>query len=148
MLKFAIGTAVACLALVTAGAADNKGPTAKALDGAWTVLCYEKDGQPQADAIGMTVKADSGTITCSGKDGKPTMTLKVAFGPNGTVQVAEVSADTAAPAPAARAGVYVLTQDLLAISINEEVAATDPKPAAGQGGKARCNLVLKRESGK
>lgn len=149
MLKFALGTAVACFALVTSAAAeDNKAPTAKTLDGAWTVVCYEKDGEPQPEAKGMTVKAEAGMITCSGKDGKPVMTLKVVLGPNGTVQVTEVGADTAAPAPAARAGVYVLTQDILAISINEEAGA-DPKPAvAGQGGKARCNVILKRESTK
>lgn len=133
MFKFAIGTAVACLVLVTADAADNKAPTAKTLDGAWTVVCYEKDGQPQAEAVGMTVKAEAGTITCSGKDGKAAMTLKVVLGANGTVQVTEMGADATSPVSAARAGVYVLTQDLLAISINEEVAGTDPKPAEGQG---------------
>ncbi|MBY0456583.1 MAG: hypothetical protein K2V38_04545 [Gemmataceae bacterium] len=148
MFKFATSVAVACLALVTAAAADNKAPNAKTLDGAWTVVCYEKDGQSQADATGMKVKADAGTITCLGKDGKAAMTLKVAFGPNGTVQVTEVGADTAAPAAPARAGGYVLTQDMLAISINEEVAGTDPKPAEGQGGKARCNVILKRDAGK
>lgn len=146
MFKFALGTAVACLALATAIAAeDNKAPTAKTLDGAWTVVCYEKDGQPQDEAKGLTVKADAGTITCTGKDGKPAMTLKVVFGPNGTVQVTEAGADASAPAAAARAGVYVLTQDLLAISVNEEAGA-DPKPAvAGQGGRSRCNVILKRD---
>jgi hypothetical protein len=148
MFKFALGTAVACLALATAAAEENKAPTAKSLDGAWTVVCYEKDGQPQPEAKGMTVKADAGTITCSGKDGKVAMTLKVAFGPNGTVQVTEAGADATVPATPARAGVYVLTQDLLAISVNEEAGA-DPKPAVeGQGGRARCNVILKRDGAK
>lgn len=148
MYKFALGTAVACLAAVsTVSGQDNPAPTAKTLDGAWTVVCYEKDGQPQADARGMVVKADAGTVVCTGKDGKAAMTLRLAFGPNGTVQVTETGADTAAPAPAARAGVYVLTKDFLAISVNEEITGTTPRPAAveGQGGKARCNVILRRE---
>jgi hypothetical protein len=151
MYNFMLGTVVACFMLVAPVVAeDNKAPTSKTLDGSWTVVCYEKDGQPQPDAKGMTVKADAGTITCSGKDGKPAMTLKIVFGPNGTVQVTEAGADTLAPAPAARAGVYVLTRDVLAISINEEAAGADPKPVAveGQGGKARCNVILKREGAK
>ena len=85
-----LGVAVLSTALVGAAAAeDAKGVAGRSLDGAWTVVCYEKAGQPQADAKGMTVKAEGGTITCSGRDGKPSMTLKVAFGPNGTVQVTE-----------------------------------------------------------
>ena len=150
MYNFVLGTVVACFVLVTAaGAEDNKAPTAKSLDGAWTVVCYEKDGQPQAEAKGMTVKANAGTITCTGKDGKAGLTLKVAFGPNGTVQVTEVSADTTARATAARAGVYVLTQDILAISVNEEIAGADTKPVLeGQGGKARCNVILRRDGAK
>lgn len=45
------------------------------------------------------------------------------------MQVTEVGADAAASA-AARAGVYVLTQDYLAICVNEDAAGTDPKPVA------------------
>lgn len=148
MYKFAIGTTAAVLALTaTVAAQDNPAPTAKSLDGAWTVVCYEKDGQPQADARGMAVKAQAGTVTCTGKDGKTAMTVRLAFGPNGTVQVTETGADTSAPATAARAGVYVLTKDFLAISVNEEIDRTSTRPAAadGQGGKARCNLILRRE---
>ena len=53
MYKFALGTAVASLALVGAAAAENNpAPTAKTLDGAWTVVSYEKDGKAQADANG------------------------------------------------------------------------------------------------
>lgn len=147
MYKFALGTAVACLAVVaTAAGQDNLAPTAKTLDGAWTVVCYEKDGQPQADARGMVVKAEAGTVIFTGKDGKVALTLRLAFGPNGTVQVTETGADTAAAAPAARAGVYVLTKDFLAISVNEDTAGTTPRAAVeGQGGKARCNVILRRE---
>ncbi len=151
MFKFTLGTAVASLALVGAVAAENNpAPTAKTLDGAWTVVSYEKDGKAQADAAGMVVKAEAGTITCSGRDGKAALTLRVVLGPNGTVQVTEIGGESAAasaPAPAARAGVYVLTRDFLAISVNEEAAGTTPRPVAvdGQGGKARCSVILRRE---
>ncbi len=146
MLKFVFGLSVACFALAAPAAAESpKGPDAKSLDGAWTVVSYEKNGEAQADARGMTVKAEAGTITCSGKDGKAAMTLRVVFGQNGTVQVSEAIGD--ASATAARAGVYVLTQDVLAISVNEEASA-DTKAVEGQGGKARCAVILKREGAK
>jgi hypothetical protein len=146
MLKFVFGLSIACLALAAPAAADSpKGPDAKSLDGTWTVVSYEKNGEAQADARGMTVKAEAGTITCSGKDGKTAMTLKVVFGQNGTVQVNEANGDSATTV--SRAGVYVLTQDILAISINEEASA-DTKVVEGQGGKARCNVILKREGAK
>jgi hypothetical protein len=148
MYRYLLGTAVACCALVgMAAAEDVKGTTAKSLDGAWTVVSYEKNGQPQAEAKGMTVKADAGTITCSGRDGKPAMTLKVAFGPNGTVQVTEAAGDSSAPT-SARGGVYVLTQEYLAISVNDDAApaGADPKPVAGgPQARARCSVILKRE---
>ncbi|MDB5306614.1 MAG: hypothetical protein JWO38_816 [Gemmataceae bacterium] len=148
MNNYLLGTAVALSALVgSAAAEDAKGSGAKSLDGAWTVVCFEKNGQPQADAKGMTVKADAGTITCSGRDGKPALTLKVAFGPNGTVQVTEGAGDTSTPG-AARSGVYVLTQGYLAISVNDDavVAGADPKAAAdGQPAKSRCSVILRRE---
>ena len=150
MYNFMLASAAAAFALVAPAFAGDaaKGPDAKCLNGAWTVVCYEKRGEAQPDAKGMVVKADGGTIICSGKDGKPTMTLKVAFGQNNTVQVTEVAADTSAPAAAARAGVYVLTADLLAISLNAEPAAGADKAATDASNKLRCNIVLKRESAK
>jgi hypothetical protein len=150
MYNFVLGTVVACLALVTpAFAEDAKGPDAKCLDGAWTVVCYEKSGEIQAEAKGMAVKAESGTITCSDKDGKTAMTMKVVFGPNGTVQMTEVSNDTTAPAATARAGVYVLTTDFLAISLNTEAAPTGAdKATVDAANKLRCSVILKREGAK
>lgn len=154
MYNFVLGTAVACFALLAPVFAEDKvpapqGPDAKCLDGAWTVVCYEKGGEAQAEAKGMTVKAEAGTIICSVKDGKPAMTLKVVLGPNGTIQVTEVSADTAAPAPAARAGVYVLTADFLAVRLNTETPpAGADKAAIDAANKSRCAIILKREGAK
>lgn len=87
MYRYLLGTTTALAALMGPAAAEDAAKGARALDGAWTVVCFEKNGQPDADAKGMTVQADAGTITCTGRDGKPAMTLRVAFGPNGTVQV-------------------------------------------------------------
>lgn len=149
MYKFALGTAAVGLALVTLAAAGGgpKGTAGKSLDGAWSVVCYEKDGQPQADAMGMTVKADAGTFTCSGRDGKAAMTLKVTFGASGTVQVTEGTGDTSAQASPARSGVYVLTRDYVAISLNADPdAGGESRTAAdGQPAQSRCSIILKRE---
>ncbi|MBP3959854.1 hypothetical protein J8F10_31790 [Gemmata sp. G18] len=150
MYNFMLATAVACFAVVSpAFAEDAKGPDAKCLDGAWTVVCYEKGGEAQTEAKGMTVKAENGTITCSGKDGKPALTMKVVIGQNGTVQVTEVGTDTSAPATPARAGVYVLTNDFLAISLNTEAAqAGADKATTDAANKKRCSIVLKRDGAK
>jgi hypothetical protein len=103
----------------------------------------------QAEAKGMTVKAKGGAITCSGKDGKAAVTLKVVLGPNGTVQMTEVSADTTAPAAAAKAGVYVLTTDFLAISLNAEaIPAGADKATIDAVNMSRCSIILKREGAK
>jgi uncharacterized protein (TIGR03067 family) len=150
MYNFVLGSVIACFALTTpAVALDGKGPDAKCLDGAWTVVCFEKDGKVQTESPGMTVKADGGTITCSGKDGKPAMTMKIVLGPNGTVQLTEVAADTAAPATAAKPGVYVLTRDYLAISLNSEnIPADADRATTDAANKSRCSIILKREGAK
>lgn len=142
MRKFLLGTMVACAALVTSATADDtKVSPAKSIDGVWTVVSYEKDGQPQADAKGMTVKAENGTLTCSAKDGKPAMTMKLTFGPNATLMATETTGETSTPT-AAKKGVYVLTQDYLAICVHEEAKPTDanPKPEI----KGKCTVILKR----
>lgn len=147
MCKLVFGTVVAFCAMVTAAAAEDAKQTAKSIDGAWTVVCYEKGGEAQADAKGMVVKADAGTITCAGKDGKAAMTMKVVFGPKGTVQVTEVNTDTTVPASAAKAGVYVLTEHYLAISLNGDDAAAGGSPTNAST-KPVCSIILKREGAK
>ena len=150
MYNFMLATAVACVAVVSPSfAEDAKGPDAKCLDGVWTVVCFEKGGEAQPEAKGMTVKAENGTITCSGKDGKTAMTMKVVIGQNGTVQVTEQGADTSVAAAPARAGVYVLTNDFLAISLNTEAPpANADKATTDAANKTRCSIVLKRDGAK
>lgn len=154
----------------------------KSLDGQWTVVCFEKAGQPMPEAKNMTVKCEGNMITCSGKDGKPTLAMKVTFGPNATIRVTELGSDAkpgaevkpgevqqvggadrpgdAAGRAGTRAGVYVLTQDYLAICIHEDAAgaregapreAAQPDEAnrASAGNtpstKSYCTVILRRE---
>ena len=142
MYKFAFSTVVTCLALASVSADDAKGPEAKCLDGTWTVACFEKNGEPQADHKGMTVKVSAGTITCAGKDGKPPMTMKAVLGSNGTIRVTEGESGSAP----AKAGVYVLSRDTLAICLHaDKTADSDTKAAAGDAPKPHCTIILKRE---
>ena len=107
---------------------------AASLDGSWTVLNLEKNGQAVAEAKNMTVKAKDGTFTCSAKDGKPAMSLKAEFTNTGhlTAQATEGENSTAV----AKAGVFVLTGDYLAICLHD---------ATGTDAKTKCTILLKRE---
>ncbi|OWK42230.1 hypothetical protein [Fimbriiglobus ruber] len=148
MIRYLLGTAVVFSAfMATASAEDAKAPNGKNLDGAWTVVCFERNGQPQADAKGMTVKAEGNTLTCSGRDGKPAVTMKLAFGPNGTIRVTETKGDST-EASAAKAGVYVLTDGYLAICVHADgaQAGADQQTAANApNAKSHCSVILKRE---
>lgn len=136
-----------------AGQADKAGQPGqadKALDGQWTIICLEKNGQPMPEAKNMTVKCEGNTITCSAKDGKPAMTLKVVFGQNGTIRVTEQNAtgtqpaeagkpiDTAGRDPAAmgtKSGVYVLTSEFLAVCIHDDARGASDRNG-GRGADA------------
>lgn len=100
-------------------AEDKPAAPAISLDGNWVVLAAEKDGKPIPDAKNMTVTAKGDTITCSGKDGKPAVTMKVEFAPNGTVKVMETSGSGTTDKPIAKVGVYVLTNDFLALCVHD-----------------------------
>ncbi|MBY0456409.1 MAG: hypothetical protein K2V38_03665 [Gemmataceae bacterium] len=128
------------------GAADdNKNKPAIPLDGTWTVLCAEKDGQPMPDAKNMTVTARGDTITCAGKDGKPAMTLKVEFGPNATIKVKETTGAAGSEKTADKVGVYVLTQDFLSLCVHDAPAAGTGAAGNASGKEAnKCTFVLKR----
>lgn len=135
-----------------AGTAD----AAKSLDGTWTVVCLEKNGQPQPDAKDMTVKAEGNTITCNGKDGKAAMTWQVSFAQEGKVRVTEISSTgTAADGTRgkeSKAGTYIMTSDYLAICLhNEDQQNRDSNNAAaaadgsGPQTKSKCTIILKRD---
>jgi uncharacterized protein (TIGR03067 family) len=156
--------AVACFAAATFAQNQNPGgatrPADKAdakaekLEGTWTVVAIEKDGQPMQDAKDMTVTVKDNTITCSGKDGKPAMTCKLEFtGPGkAKVMMTEGGATGTEPATNARKdggkegskeAVYVLTSDYLAVCVHDDTnktAATTTEPNS----KSKCSIILKR----
>jgi uncharacterized protein (TIGR03067 family) len=153
MRSFLLGSVVVFLVSIAPVAADDtKTSSSKSLDGAWTVVCLEKNGQPVPDSHGMTVKGEGGTITCTGRDGKPTMTFKLDFGPNGTVKVTETETANSSASPAsAKAGVYVLTRDYLAICVhdaNAKQGANGQVVADGPQSKSHCTVILRREGAK
>ena len=120
----------------------------KSLDGNWTVIAFEKDGKAVGEPKDHQVKIEGNTITCNGRDGKAMMTMKVEFGPNGTVKVTDTTPGATADAGGAKAGVYVMTNDYLAVCVHADQAerpagaAADTKPQ----GKSRCTVILRREA--
>jgi uncharacterized protein (TIGR03067 family) len=144
---------------------------ANALDGTWTVVSIEKNGEPMKDAKDMTVTVKDNTVTCSGKDGKPAMTVRFEFaGPGqarvtmdeganaerrtgtGTGTADKPADDTKKPAdggkPGTKAAVYVLTSDHLAVCIHDDKApATGDRTGAittQPSAKSYCSIILKR----
>ncbi|MBN9517267.1 hypothetical protein J0H58_01915 [bacterium] len=110
------------------------------IDGNWTIICLEKDGQPVADARNMAVSIRGNTITFNKSgttDPAPGMrAMRVEFGHNGTIRVSEADDNKFSTAPAAqpgapsgtpsatKAGVYVLTHDYLAVCVHDTGART------------------------
>ena len=139
------------MSLVAAAPADDKPRTADratqtSLDGNWTIVALEKDGQPVAEAKNMTVMAKGDTITCSAKDGKPAKSWKVSFADMGTVKVTATEGDNAKPTESS--GVYVLTNDMLALCLhNSKNDKTEPTTVtSGPNQKSHCSIILKRET--
>jgi uncharacterized protein (TIGR03067 family) len=133
-------------------------PAAPAIDGNWTVVSYEKNGQPMAEAKDCTVTVKDNTFTFSPKDGSTKMkAMRAEFGPMATLKITETDAiSTNAPADKsageAKQGVYVLSQDYLAICLhdtagrptpgeNRETTGRDQKTASN---KSYCTVILKR----
>ena len=134
----------------------RKPAPAHSIDGSWTVISAEKNGQPMADAKDMTVTVRDNTITCNGKDGKAAMTFKVDFQKIGHAKVTDQSAGaTDKDKGATREAVYVLTSDYLAVCVHDDKAGGEVQPASGTdrtgsgqpASKSYCTLVLKRTSG-
>jgi uncharacterized protein (TIGR03067 family) len=131
--------------------------TPTSLDGTWTVLSIEKQGQPVPEAKQMTVTIKDNTITCSGKDGKKTMTWKVDFADKGMVRVKASEGESSTTTD--KAGVYVLTSDMLAVCLHEAGTGTTGNTGtgtnnnanqsqvstSGPNAKSDCTIVLKRE---
>jgi uncharacterized protein (TIGR03067 family) len=137
--------------LLSAAAMASAAPDDKPvnLDGNWTVLAAEKDGQPMADAKDMTVTIKGDTITCNGKDGKKAMSVRVEFGPKGTVKVTDTTNAAPGDKPESKEGVYIHTRDFLSVCVHKAGDRPEPGAAAAPAGtpdaKYSCVIFLKRE---
>lgn len=158
----------------TAPAAQPQ-PAAHPVDGNWTIICLEKNGRPVEDARNLTVSIQKNTITFNKAGGSPSdvKAMRVEFGPKGTVRVTEADADNkftpagdtppATGSGVAKAGVYVLTQDYLAVCVHDQPAGaaateirpgggtTTDQPRVGNAGQAQarsyCTVILRRAEG-
>lgn len=135
------------------GVAQPAAPAAgPALDGNWTVVVLEKNGKAVQDAAkNMTVSIRGNVVTFNktvGAAAGEAMALRVEFGRNGTVRVSEGATDnkfgatqpavppgttpgSTGPDPGVRTGVYVLTQDYLAVCVHDTTTGAAPVTATG-----------------
>lgn len=65
---------------------------ANPLDGSWTVVSLERQGQPVADVSGMTVTVRNGTVTFDGGQATSRMQpMRLEFGAMGTIRVSDAA---------------------------------------------------------
>ncbi len=139
----------------TATKAEPANATAS-LDGSWTVVCYEKNGQPMAEAKDCTVtmKDNVATFTCKNEKDK-IMAIRFECGQNGTIKATEIANAGTEPKPGdksqTKTGVIVKTTDYVAICVHEggkpgEEPKTGEQPVSAET-KAYCTVVLKRAGG-
>jgi len=154
MFNFLLGTTIAATLMAAPPAQRDDKAAPKSLDGNWTVVCCEKNGQPVTDAKDAVVKIDGNTLTCTGRDGKPTMSMKINFEGNGTISVSDTTGldpvgTAASEKPATKKGVVICTSDYCAICVHDDVAkgvsgtlnTTTNEPTT----KSKCTVILKRE---
>ena len=146
-----------------AGAGRDPAADKMALDGNWTVVCYEKNGQPVADAKDKTVSFKNNVITFTGTDekSKAMKAMRVEFAANNMIRVLEtdasetVSTEDSKTTPLgkdAKSGTYILTRDYLAVCLQDTASGTGAggteKPAGDSASrpqsKSYCTVILKR----
>lgn len=158
-----LALAAAVLLSATLATAQNPATTAKvdkasALDGTWTVLSAEKNGEAIKDAKDMTVTVKDNVITCNCAKSGTTMRIEFTGPGKGKVTTTEGKdgekvASKDGEKAVAKEAVFVLTSDYLAVCIHDE------KPNLGPDGKprdretdasyqpstkAQCTIILKR----
>jgi len=144
------------------------------LDGNWTVLCYEKDGQPVEAAKDAVVTIKDNMVQFQAKDGTSKIkSMKLQFDRPGHLRVTETDATSGSGTTgsgrgttggtadhSAKAGVYVHTKDYLAVCVHDDATATDRgqgTTGSGQGStttsgrssgseKGKCTVILKKTS--
>jgi hypothetical protein len=65
-------------------------PSAHSIDGTWTVLCFEKNGQAVPEAKNMTITIRNNVATCSGDEKSRPKAMRLEFGQNGMIRVTEL----------------------------------------------------------
>jgi hypothetical protein len=140
-------------------------PQAASLDGNWTIITMEKNGQAVDKANNMTVTVKDNVVTFSdragGEPSKDIRALRLSFGPNSTIQVTEAGADgkfsdqpgqrtpgtpgtpgSPGSAQGSKSGVYILTNSHFAICIHDDSARNPgdaPRPNDPNNPGARNN---------
>jgi len=138
------------------------------IEGNWTVVAAEKNGQPSEDCKHLIVNIKDNMVTFSPAPGAPAdilnkakmQPMKVMFGPNGTLKATETNADGKFdPAGgAAKSGVYILTRDYLAVCVHDKTDRPDTaiggeesppgdatkRDATKPNNKTYCTVFLKR----
>jgi uncharacterized protein (TIGR03067 family) len=137
----------------TAVSPDRDAP-AISLDGNWTVLCVEKNGQPVLDAKNKTVNINNNTVTCKSDPKHEFKTMRLEFGPQAMIRVTEFN-EHGNPEKA-RTGVYILTKDFMSICLHDDAAMANARQIDGERtslkidftgkpiAKSHCTIVLKR----
>jgi len=152
------------------GQRDSSPPMA--IDGNWTVVCLEKNGQPVAHAKDVTVSIRDNVVTfnCPANTAEKDKikAMRLDFSPGGKIRVTEAGADgkfsntsttpgAASPGNApgsanteAKAGVYVLALDYFAVCVHDESGREGVVPAGARdqvgkpNAKSHCTVILKR----
>ena len=123
------------------------------LDGNWTILCYEKDGQPVSEAKNATVSIKDNTVTFQAKDGTTKIkSLRCEFTKPGHIRVTETDASAGkgidgngSGGDKAKEGVVVCTKNYLAICLHDENTSTDKASDGSPTTKTKCTVILQRE---
>lgn len=126
---------------------QNREAVTPKIEGSWTVVSYEKDGQPMAEAKNCTVTIKDNMITFEGKEGKAPKAMRLEFANMGKLRATEIENVSDRPdATKAKDGVFVCTQDFLAVCVHD-TDATNRNPNAANNGtptKSKCTVVLQR----
>ena len=123
------------------------------IDGNWTVLCVEKNGEPVADAKNKTVNIANNTVTCK-SDPAHIKTMRLEFGPHTMIRVTEINDHGTAEKP--KTGVYILGKDFMSICLHDDAAMAHSRLTDGERtslkvdfnqkphAKSDCTIFLKR----
>jgi hypothetical protein len=127
-------------------------PSAQSVDGTWTVLTFEKNGQAVPEAKNMTITIRNGVATCSGDEKSRPKAMRLEFGQNGMIRVTELDtavgtdparpeagrADAAGDTRNAKTGHFILTKDFFCVCLKDG-QATGVRPAGGERPNARAD---------